>query len=305
MSAPEFVPTSATNTPPPAATSSAIAQERGWVTAAAMRSHTAIPTDYIHSRNPRRRRIGRVRRQAIVASFTHAKRVERQLLPHPTHAGLPLGRSLAGPLGSRGRNLPGASVNCPRLGTAIRVWTLPRSTHDLRATVTVDRDGVIHQWGEAATEVMGYSAGDTLGTSLDVIIPPVLRPLHWWGFDKAMKSGRLNNPLFKVPALCNDGHIVVAHATIDRFPAHPAARPVRWSPSSVSGRPGKGRRGKLRSHRSTSCAGSGNEPDPTADRMSFSDGTRKDWRNQNVCPTSCPATRSTSTSAHGTAWMSK
>ena len=47
-------------------------------------------------------------------------------------------------------------------------------THDLRATVTVDRDGIIHQWGEAATEVMCYAAGDTLGTSLDVIIPPAL-----------------------------------------------------------------------------------------------------------------------------------
>ena len=93
-----------------------------------------------------------------------------------------------------------------------------KATHDLRATVTVHRDGVIRQWGEAATEVMGYSAGDTLGTSLDAVVPPVLRPLHWWGFDKAMKSGRLNNPLFKAPALCNDGHIVVAHATVESVP---------------------------------------------------------------------------------------
>jgi hypothetical protein len=39
--------------------------------------------------------------------------------------------------------------------------------------------------------------------------------VHWWGFDQAMKSGRLNKELFKVPALCKDGRIIVAHATID------------------------------------------------------------------------------------------
>lgn len=86
---------------------------------------------------------------------------------------------------------------------------------DGRASVTVDRQGVILQWGDDVTEVVGYSAEDALGRSLDVVIPPALRPVHWWGFDQAMKSGRLNKELFKVPALCKDGHIVVAHATID------------------------------------------------------------------------------------------
>jgi PAS domain S-box-containing protein len=86
---------------------------------------------------------------------------------------------------------------------------------DGRATVTVDRNGIINQWGDAVTDVVGHSAGDTLGQSLNVVIPPVLRPLHWWGFDHAMKSGRLNRELFKVPALHKDGHIIVAHATID------------------------------------------------------------------------------------------
>jgi len=86
---------------------------------------------------------------------------------------------------------------------------------DGRASVTVDRKGIIRQWGEAVTDVVGYSADDTLGQSLDVVIPPALRPVHWWGFDQAMKSGRLNKELFKVPALCKDGRIIVAHATID------------------------------------------------------------------------------------------
>ena len=86
---------------------------------------------------------------------------------------------------------------------------------DGRASVTVDRKGIIRQWGESVTDVVGYSADDAVGQSLDVVIPPVLRPMHWWGFDQAMKSGRLNKELFKVPAVCKDGRIIVAHATID------------------------------------------------------------------------------------------
>jgi PAS domain S-box-containing protein len=86
---------------------------------------------------------------------------------------------------------------------------------DRRASVTVDRKGIIHQWGDAVTDVVGYSADDAVGRSLNLVIPPALRPVHWWGFDQAMKSGRLNKELFKVPALCKDGRIVVAHATID------------------------------------------------------------------------------------------
>ena len=87
--------------------------------------------------------------------------------------------------------------------------------NDQRASVTVDRRGIIHQWGDAVTEVVGYSADDAVGRSLNVVIPPALRPVHWWGFDQAMKTGRLNKELFKVPALCKDGRIIVAHATID------------------------------------------------------------------------------------------
>ena len=46
---------------------------------------------------------------------------------------------------------------------------------DQRATVTVDRDGIIRKWDDAVTEVAGYSADEALGRSLNVVIPPVLR----------------------------------------------------------------------------------------------------------------------------------
>jgi PAS domain S-box-containing protein len=89
---------------------------------------------------------------------------------------------------------------------------------DQRATVTVDRDGIIHQWGDGVTEVVGHSADDTLGRNLNIVIPPALRALHWWGFDRAMKRGRMSRGKLTVPALRNDGRIVVAHATIELIP---------------------------------------------------------------------------------------
>ena len=86
-----------------------------------------------------------------------------------------------------------------------------------QATVTVDRDGVIQQWGDAVTEVVGYSADETLGRNLNVVIPPVLRSLHWHGFDRAMRRGRLSRPdkTYKVPTVRRDRGIVVAHATFE------------------------------------------------------------------------------------------
>jgi PAS domain S-box-containing protein len=91
--------------------------------------------------------------------------------------------------------------------------------NDQRATVTVDRDGIIKQWGEAVTELVGYSADDAIGQSLNVVIPPVLRPLHWWGFDRAMRRGHMSDGMLNVPALRKDGRIVVAHAKIELIPA--------------------------------------------------------------------------------------
>jgi PAS domain S-box-containing protein len=89
-----------------------------------------------------------------------------------------------------------------------------------RATVTVDRNGIIREWDDGVTEVAGYTADEALGQSLDVVIPPVLQPLHWHGFDRAMQRGRLSNPgkTYKVPTLRRDRRIVVAHATFELIP---------------------------------------------------------------------------------------
>jgi PAS domain S-box-containing protein len=90
---------------------------------------------------------------------------------------------------------------------------------DQPATVTVDRDGIIRQWDNAVTEFVGHSAADAIGRSLDIVIPPVFRPLHWWGFDRAMRSGQMSGGTLKLFALCKDGRIVVANTAIELIPA--------------------------------------------------------------------------------------
>jgi PAS domain S-box-containing protein len=92
-----------------------------------------------------------------------------------------------------------------------------------RATVTVDREGIIHQWGDDVTEVVGRSAEEILGRNLNVIIPPALRWLHWWGFDRAMRRGRMSSGKLNVPALRSDGRIVVAHAEMELIPGDDGA----------------------------------------------------------------------------------
>jgi PAS domain S-box-containing protein len=118
-----------------------------------------------------------------------------------------------------------ARVNQPTAWTVFEGMDASEVTlNDQRATVTVDRHGIIHQWGDAVTEVTGYSAAETLGRNLDLVVPRVLRPLHWWGFDRAMRRGRLSHPgIYKVPTLRNDGRLVVAHATFQLIPGEAGA----------------------------------------------------------------------------------
>jgi len=59
------------------------------------------------------------------------------------------------------------------------------------ALIYADRNGSILRWNQAACRLFGFSAGEALGNSLDLIIPEHLRAAHWAGYDAAMGSGRL------------------------------------------------------------------------------------------------------------------
>ena len=57
------------------------------------------------------------------------------------------------------------------------------------AVVFADREGVIRAWNPGAEALFGFSAAESLGRSLDLIIPEPLRRAHWQGFERALAEG--------------------------------------------------------------------------------------------------------------------
>jgi len=59
------------------------------------------------------------------------------------------------------------------------------------AIIFADRDGVVRTWNAAAARVFGFTAEETLGKAMDMIIPEKLRVAHWRGYRHAMETGEL------------------------------------------------------------------------------------------------------------------
>ena len=57
------------------------------------------------------------------------------------------------------------------------------------AIIYADTEGVIRAWNAGAQGVFGFGATETLGQSLDLIIPERLRAAHWHGFNRAIARG--------------------------------------------------------------------------------------------------------------------
>ena len=57
------------------------------------------------------------------------------------------------------------------------------------ALVFADREGTIKLWNARAEAIFGYTAGEAIGTSLDLIIPENLRAAHWHGYRQAIALG--------------------------------------------------------------------------------------------------------------------
>ena len=75
------------------------------------------------------------------------------------------------------------------------------------AIVAAGADGSIILWNYAAERIFGYTEGEALGRSLDLIIPEHLRLRHWEGYRKVMATGetRYGAEILRVPALHKDG----------------------------------------------------------------------------------------------------
>ena len=79
------------------------------------------------------------------------------------------------------------------------------------AILVCDRSGIVRYWNAAAERVFGFSATETIGASMNLIIPEGLRARHWRGWDATMKSGvtrYADGQLLAVPAQRKDGRQV-------------------------------------------------------------------------------------------------
>jgi PAS domain S-box-containing protein len=83
------------------------------------------------------------------------------------------------------------------------------------AVVIADRDGNIQFWSPGAEKMLGHSARDMAGRTLDAIVPETYREQHWAGFNRAMEAGTaaMEGQSFDLPAQRRDGAVIVCPAT--------------------------------------------------------------------------------------------
>jgi PAS domain S-box-containing protein len=79
--------------------------------------------------------------------------------------------------------------------------------HDSTAVVMVDTVGVIRYWSAGASALFGHP--DSVGQTLDVIVPAEFRDRHWEGFHRAMASGEspVSGGRLNIPVRCHDGTV--------------------------------------------------------------------------------------------------
>ncbi len=75
------------------------------------------------------------------------------------------------------------------------------------AIVFGDREGIIRLWNAGAETMFGWTAGEAIGKSMDMIIPQKHRARHWEGYSHVMESGvtKYGRSVLSVPALTKDG----------------------------------------------------------------------------------------------------
>jgi len=74
------------------------------------------------------------------------------------------------------------------------------------AIIFGDREGIIRLWNTGAEAMFGWTAGEAIGKSMDMIIPEKHRARHWDGYDRVMETGvtKYGQSVLAVPALTKD-----------------------------------------------------------------------------------------------------
>jgi PAS domain S-box-containing protein len=80
-----------------------------------------------------------------------------------------------------------------------------RETPD--AIIAADTSGKITLWNAGAERLFGYSEGEVVTRSLDIIIPEAQRKRHWDGYHHVMRTSktRYGTSVLRVPAIRKDG----------------------------------------------------------------------------------------------------
>ena len=84
------------------------------------------------------------------------------------------------------------------------------------AIIVSDRDGVIRLWNRGAERIFGRAAAETVGGSMDFIIPEKLRARHWEGYFRTMETGatKYGADTLNVPALTAGGNRISIEFTV-------------------------------------------------------------------------------------------
>ena len=85
------------------------------------------------------------------------------------------------------------------------------------AIVAADAEGVIRFWNPGAERIFGFTGGQAVGQSLDIIIPERLRERHWQGYRQVAATGESrygHGDILSVPAIRKDGAGISIEFTI-------------------------------------------------------------------------------------------
>ncbi|RRO20493.1 PAS domain S-box protein [Saccharopolyspora rhizosphaerae] len=82
---------------------------------------------------------------------------------------------------------------------------------DRSAVVIADPSGTIQHFNADAELLFGHPAGEAVGASLDLIVPPDFQQAHWAGYYRAMDAAHadLDGTPLHLPVTCRDGQIRV------------------------------------------------------------------------------------------------
>jgi PAS domain S-box-containing protein len=84
------------------------------------------------------------------------------------------------------------------------------------AVIVADASGAIQYWNPASEAMFGYTSGEAIGASLDIIVPAKLRERHWDGYRRVMASGQTEyaGRMLAVPAVRADGTRISVEFTV-------------------------------------------------------------------------------------------